>query len=138
MRDESPEGAVSTDQTSLGQVLGEMNDEGLFRAVVLVTGEGLPLSSVSSPFDTETIAAMVALVKNTILQAREEIGLDEVDEVSVVQGDKMRLVCRYFVIGEEELILAVIVPPRRTYRRLTSRAIGKIKAGWEGFSWARL
>jgi predicted regulator of Ras-like GTPase activity (Roadblock/LC7/MglB family) len=126
-----PEEAILTDQAYLGQILGEMNEEGHFKASVLTSADGLPLSSVSSPFDSETIAATVALVKNTIQQAREQIGLDEVDEVSIVQGDKMRLVCRYFVAGDEQLVLAVIAPPYQTYRRLTNRAIARIKRFWK-------
>ncbi len=121
---------VLTEQASLARILREMNDEGHFKASVLVGAEGLPLAWTSSPFDSETIAAMVALVKNTVRQAREQIGLDEIDEVSVVQGDKMRLVCRYFVAGEEELVLAVVTPPYQTYRRLTNRAVRKIKRSW--------
>jgi predicted regulator of Ras-like GTPase activity (Roadblock/LC7/MglB family) len=130
MTDRTNNKAIYTEQSSLARILEEMNEGGNFKASVLVGVEGLALSSVISPFDSETIAAMVALVKRTIQQAREQIGLDEVDEVSVVQGDKMRLICRYFVVGDEELILAVIAPPYQTYRRLTNRAIKEIKQLW--------
>lgn len=123
-----------TEEASLAEILGVMNEAGHFKASVLVSTEGLPLSSVSSPFDTESIAAMVAMVENTIQQAREQIGLDELDEVSLVQGDKMRLICRYFVAGDEALILAVIAPPYQAYRRLTNRAIKQIKGGWSTIS----
>jgi predicted regulator of Ras-like GTPase activity (Roadblock/LC7/MglB family) len=126
--------AVFTDQAYLAQILEEMNDMGHFKASVLVDAEGLPLSSVSSPFDTDTVAAMVALVKNSIQQAREHIGLDEVDEVSVVQGDRMRLICRYFVASGEELVLVVIAPPDQTYRRLTNRAISTIKQAFRSLT----
>jgi predicted regulator of Ras-like GTPase activity (Roadblock/LC7/MglB family) len=128
---------ILTDEAELGRILGEMKEGGNFKASLLVNMEGLPLSCISSPFDNETIAAMVALVKNTIRQAREQIGLDDVDEVSVVQGDKMRLVCRYFVAGGEELILAAIAPPHQTYRRLTNQAIRQVKVMWKPSSRGR-
>jgi len=118
------------EQAYLTEVLREMNDEGHFKASVLVSAEGLPVSAVSSPFDTQMIAAMVTLVRNTVEQARENIGLDEVDEVSVVQADKMRLICRYFIAGQEELVLAAIAPPYHTYRRLTNRAIRRVRLAW--------
>jgi len=133
MREGTPQQGVLTEQPSLSRILQEMNDIGRFKASVLVSADGLPLSSVFSPFDAEAMAAMVALLKNAIQQAREGIRLDEVDEVSVVQGDKMRLICRYFVAGNEELILAVIAPPRQTYRRLTNQAVRRIKAAWAEF-----
>lgn len=121
-------------EASLPRILREMSEQGRFKASVLVTVDGLPVAVVASPFDNETIAAMVALVKNTIQQAREHIGMDEIDEVSIVQGDKMRLICRYLVIGDEELILSVIAPPHQTYRRLTNRALREIKQVWERLS----
>jgi predicted regulator of Ras-like GTPase activity (Roadblock/LC7/MglB family) len=121
----------ASDESSFAHILQEMNEQGRFKASVLVSAEGLPISSVASPFDTDIIAAMVALLKVTIEQARENIGLDEVDEVSLVQGDRMRLICRCFVAGDEELILAVIAPPFQTYRRLTNRAISRIRQAWK-------
>lgn len=134
MSEQGPAEAGLTRQTSLAQILREMTDEGSFKASVLVSSEGLPLSWASSPFNTDTMAAMVALVKNSIRPAREKMGLDDVDEVSIVQRDKMRLVCRYFVVGDEELILAVVAPPHQTYRRLTNRAISRITRTWRRFS----
>jgi len=132
MRDGQTGKSGAHEQAYLSQVLHEMNEEGHFKASILVSMEGLPLSAASSPFDTEMLAAMVALVRNTVEQARENIGLDEVDEVSVVQGDKMRLICRYFSVGEEDVILAVIAPPYQTYRRLTNQAIRRIGRGMRG------
>lgn len=134
VRDEDPAGIRLSEQSSLWRILREMNDDGHFKASVLVSSEGLPVSTATSPFDDNTIAAMVAVVRNTIEQARSQIGLDEIDEVSVVQGDKMRLICRYFVAGDEEFILAVIAPPYQTYRRLTNRAISRIKRTWRRLS----
>jgi predicted regulator of Ras-like GTPase activity (Roadblock/LC7/MglB family) len=119
-------------EVRLARILRLMNEKGRFKASVLVSTEGLPLSSVSSPFDVETMAAMVTLVKSTIERARDNIGLDEIDEVSVVQADRMRLICRYFLAGDEELVLAVVAPPYQTYRRLTNRAIRQIKRAWRG------
>jgi len=131
MRDGRTADSGAHEQAYLSQVLHELNEEGNFRASVLVSVEGLPLSAASSPFDTEVLAAMVTLVRNTVEQARENIGLDDVDEVSVVQGNKMRLICRSFSVGEEDVTLAIIAPPYQTYRRLTNQAIRRIRLGWE-------
>jgi predicted regulator of Ras-like GTPase activity (Roadblock/LC7/MglB family) len=132
MHDLGTENPRTDQQTYLDLLLREMNGAGHFRASVLVSSDGLPLSSVASPFDMEIMAATVTLVGHTIEQAREKIGLDEVDEVSVVQADKMRLICRHFSMGGEQVILAAIAPPHQTYRRLTNRAIKAIQKAWEG------
>jgi predicted regulator of Ras-like GTPase activity (Roadblock/LC7/MglB family) len=134
MSEQGAEPAVLDREARLARILRRMNDEGRFKASVLVSAEGLPLSSVSSPFDVETMAAMVALVRNVVERARENIGLDEVDEVSVVQADKMRLICRCFLAGDEELVLAVVAPPYQTYRRLTNRALRDIQRAWLGLA----
>jgi predicted regulator of Ras-like GTPase activity (Roadblock/LC7/MglB family) len=117
-------------EARLLRILRRMNEEGRFEASALVSAEGLPLAAVSLRFEVETMAAMVALVKSTIERARESLGLDEVDEVSVVQADKMRLICRCFLAGEEEVVLAVVAPPYQTYRRLTNRALREIQRVW--------
>ena len=117
-------------QAALVRILEEMNEQGQFGTSVLVSADGLPLASVTSHFEAETTAAMVALVKNVAHRARAYIGLQQVDEVSIVDDDKMRLVCRPFTVGDEELVLTVVAPPYRTYRRLTNRAIREIKRIW--------
>ncbi len=132
MSEQGADAAGLDREARLQRILRRMNEEGRFKASVLVSAEGLPLSSVSSPFDVETMAAMVTLVRNTIERARENIGLDKVDEVSVVQADKIRLICRCFLAGEEELVLAVVAPPYQTYRRLTNRALREIQRVWRG------
>ncbi len=130
MREQGAGQADMDREVRLARILRFMNEEGRFKAAVLVSAEGLPLSSVSSPFDVERMAAMVTLVRSTIERARASIGLDEIDEVSVVQADRMRLICRCFRAGEEELVLAVVAPPYQTYRRLTNRAIKWIRLAW--------
>jgi len=117
-------------QVALVRILEEMNEQGQFKTSLLVSADGLPLASVTSHFEAETTAAMVALVKNVAHRARTYIGLQQVDEVSIVDSDKMRLVCRPFTVGDEELVLTVVALSYSTYRRLTNRAIREIKRIW--------
>lgn len=121
-----------TSQASFIRILEEIKDQGHFMASILVSAEGLPVASVSAPFDTDTVAAMAALVKNVVRQAQTQLGLAQVDEVSIVDNDKIRLTCRYFVADGEELILAIVALPYQSYRRLTNRAIREIRRFWPG------
>lgn len=121
-----------TSQASFTRILKELKDQGHFTASILVSAEGLPVASVSAPFDTDTVAAMAALIKNVVRQARTQMSLAWVDEVSIVDNDKMRLTCRYFVVDGEELILAIVAPPYQSYRRLTNQAIREIRRCWPG------
>lgn len=113
-------------------ILQDINAEGEFVASVLASEDGLPIAAAPtpSPYDAETIAAMVALVKDFITQAQARIGLAEVDEVSIIVGDRSRLVCRYFTAGTQPFVLTVLAPPNQSYRRLTTRAVREIQATW--------
>jgi predicted regulator of Ras-like GTPase activity (Roadblock/LC7/MglB family) len=111
----------------LEDILQEMSDQSGFKAVVLASEEGLPLATLPSMYDSDTTAAMVAMLEGVSREARNQLGLAEVDEVTICDLDRIRLVCRYLSINGEVLILAVMVPPREYYRRVTNRAIRRIK-----------
>ena len=117
-------------EMTFARILHNMNEAGNFRASFLVDAQGLPVASVPSSYDTDTASAMAALVRNVIEQTQTRIDLAEADEVTVRGNDKMRLVSRYFAVGDEILILVVVAPPDRPYRRLTNQAIKALQAAW--------
>jgi predicted regulator of Ras-like GTPase activity (Roadblock/LC7/MglB family) len=117
-------------ETTFTRILHDMNEAGSFRASFLVDAQGLPVAAVTSSYDTDTASAMAALVRNVIEQAQTRIDLAEADEVTVRDNNRMRLVNRYFTVGNETLILVVVAPPDRSYRRLTNRAIKALRAAW--------
>lgn len=120
------------DPSEFETILARMNREGQFTASVLASDDGLPVASAPapSPYDADTVAAMVALVKGFIKDTQTQLGMAEVDEVSIVVGDRSRLVCRYFNLGDRPFVLATITPPGQSYRRLTTRAIREIDEAW--------
>lgn len=120
-------------QSEFETILTRMNTEGQFTASVLASDDGLPVASAPapSPYDADTVAAMVSLVKGFVKDTQTQLGMAEVDEVSIVVGDRSRLICRYFNLGDRPFVLATIAPPGQSYRRLTSRAIREIDAAWE-------
>ena len=117
-------------EISFSQILKDMNETGQFNASFLVDAEGLPIAAVTSGYDTDTAAAMASMVRNAIVRLQTGINLAEADEVTTRTHDKMRLISRYFKLGEEALILVVISPPNRSYRKLTSQAIKAIQSTW--------
>lgn len=109
------------------EVLEQMTRNGEFTAAVLASDEGLPLASVPSPYDSDAAAAMVALLQSVSREARVQLSMAEVDELTISDRDRIRLVCRYVEANGEVLILAAMVPPNVYYRRVTNRAIRRIK-----------
>ncbi len=119
-------------QVAFENILQEMNHAGNFKAAVLSTTEGLSLASAPTGYEDEMAAAMVALLNKVAGQARRQLNLAQVDELSLVGDDRTRLICRYFSIAGQDLVLAVLTPPDHYYRRLTNRAIREIRRSWLG------
>ena len=119
---------------SFDKILDEMNQQGNFSATVLAGDDGLPIATAPqpSPYDADTIAAMVTMVKGFIKDTQTRLKLAEVDEVAVMVGDRSRLVCRYFAAADRAFVLTTITQPHQNYRRLMSQAIREIKVEFEG------
>jgi len=111
-------------------ILWAMNEQGDFKASVLASSDGLAIATVVSAYDTDTTAAMVGLLQKVSQEAQEQLGMAEIDEVTIFDSDRVRLVCRYLDADGERLILAVMVPPRRRWRMITNWAIKEIRKAW--------
>jgi len=114
-------------QVKLDNVLHRITEEGNFKASILSTDEGFSISAVSSQFDDVVISAISSIVQEVSRKAERYIGFKRMDEVSLVDDDKFRLVCREFPVDGSQFILTVVVPPYKTYRRLTNVAIRDIE-----------
>ena len=114
----------------LDDILVKMNEKGRFGVAVLASSEGLTVAKASSAEDTEVAAAMAAVLQRVGKQVREPLGMAELEELVLLARDRTRLICRYFLVGSEELILAVMVEPNAYYRSATSWAMREIEAAW--------
>jgi len=114
----------------LSEILRQMNERGHFRVAVLASSDGLPVATVSSPDDTEAAAAMAGILQRVAKQVRGPLGMAEVEELVLQARDRTRMVFRYFSVGNEELILAIMVDPYAYYRSATGRAMREIEAVW--------
>lgn len=99
---------------------------------MVATGDGLPIAMVgSSQVDTKLLGAVAASIKDLARRAHREL-----DEISMRDKKGRLVVSRYFSItapqGQFNLLLAVQVPERRSYRRLINRAVKSIQQVWLG------
>jgi predicted regulator of Ras-like GTPase activity (Roadblock/LC7/MglB family) len=117
----------ATAPASLEEVLAVMNEAGKFTASLLTSPEGLPIAAAPADYDSDVAAAMVALLQRVSHDAQGQLGMAEVDEVTIRDHDTVCLVCRCLTVGQQRLILTVTVPPGRPYRRVTNQAIRQIK-----------
>ena len=116
----------------LSDILAEMNEQGQFSISILTDQQGFPLASASAEGeDPDTQSAVVALVQKTAVQAHNQLGMGQTDEISLFDASGQRLVCRPFAANGYDMILAVRIPKRKqTYRRLTNNAIISIRQLW--------
>lgn len=115
------------------KILGDMNKQGDFSTSILAGDDGLPIAAapLPSPYDADTVAAMVVMVKGFIKDTQTRLKLAEVDEVAIMVGDRSRMVCRYFAAGDRAFVLTTITQPHQPYRRLMTQTIREIKTEFE-------
>ena len=117
------------DQGSLSftEILEEMNRSGGFTRSVLATSEGLPIASSPQNPDMELASAMIALLQQVSAETQDHLGMKPVDEVVIRTQDHVHLVCRTINSGSDWLSLCAVVPPGHVYRRVTNRAVRRIR-----------
>lgn len=119
----------------LNRILFDMNEKSGFPISILTDGQGLAIAaSAQNGMDTEKQSAVVAFVQKTVNQVANQLGMATTDEFSLYDENGQHLVCRPFTISDHELILAVVVPDKKTrYRRSTNNAINRINQTWKEF-----
>lgn len=124
---------TSTGSSQISNILQEMNQVGNFSISVLTNRHGFPLAAAAREGeDPDMQSAVVALIQKTAIQAENQLGMGETDEISLFDAQGNRLVCRPFMANGNHLILAVQIPDRhQSYRRLTNKAIREIQRIWK-------
>jgi predicted regulator of Ras-like GTPase activity (Roadblock/LC7/MglB family) len=115
----------------LSDLLTQLNQRGGFLFSVLTDQAGFPVAYASAPSMEPEIQAAVAALINKVAGQTHKVDIGEVDEISVFDSERRRLVCRTFQTGSHRLILAVMVEENNPYRRLTNSAIRAIREAWK-------
>ncbi len=117
-------------QSTIEAVLRGLMEQGGFEAAVVATSDGLPIALVGqSTVDTRLVGAVAASLKDLATRAHQEL-----DEISLRDKKGKLVVSRYFSIvspqGQFNLLLAVQVPEKKSYRRLVNQAVKRIQQVW--------
>jgi predicted regulator of Ras-like GTPase activity (Roadblock/LC7/MglB family) len=121
----------ATGVQALEHLVQEILDLGGFLGAVLANGEGLPIATAAARQDANVTSAMVAMLQRVSEEARQRLGMADVDQVAIRDRDGVRLVCRCLYVDGEVFLLAVMVPPRTYYRRVTNWALRQIRLTWQ-------
>ena len=126
MIEKNHQGGSNTPLTFV-EILNEMNQEGGFSRSVLATSDGLPIASAPVNPDSELASAMVAMLQQAASETRNQFQLPQIDEFTIRAVNKLHLICRMIKIDSDMMILGVVVPPGQLYRRVTNKAITRIR-----------
>ena len=129
-----PTGAIQFKQQALNQILQAACQEGQFTTAILASPEGFLMAAAASisTGQAETVAAMMAYLRDAAQRTGTQLGLPPLDEVVIRDQEGRLTICRPFrVADQDELILMVTAPVRQAYRRLMNVAIQQICDAWQ-------
>ncbi len=117
----------------LASILRDLVETRGFVAAVLTTHMGLPLSSAMREDRSlsDILAAVAPVLEQAAQRTSARSGLDDADEVVIRSADRTRLICRFFTVEGQQLILASIVPKGVAYRRAMNQALRAIREAWQ-------
>lgn len=125
--------APSRRQT-IHEFLSERNIISGFIATILTDGDGLPLISTlkdETRLD-EMLASAAPLILRTIQKSNERAGFSEAYEIVINNSDQSKLICRFFEVNNQALILIAVVPNKVAYRQIMNQMIRSISENWAG------
>jgi predicted regulator of Ras-like GTPase activity (Roadblock/LC7/MglB family) len=118
-------------QTVLEKTLNEIVSDERYPAALLSDSDGFLLAEATIDDTSAMMAAVTALLRQAAAQARQQLALPNVNELTLVSDDRFRLVCRFFQLPTgQSLSLTVMVAPDASYRRVTNNAIKEIQRSW--------
>ncbi|NPA27034.1 MAG: hypothetical protein GXO36_05515 [Chloroflexi bacterium] len=121
------------------EILQDMVRQSGLWAAVLTDFQGLPFAHAIAEdwlaerdhdrqFLVDILAAFAPPLLRTGGQLERYVGDFQMDEISVRTVHGARIVSRMFTWQDMPLILTVLVPPRRAYRRVMNRTIRQLRS----------
>ncbi len=109
-------------QVVIEKRMQEIVNLGNYEAAFLFNNEGLPLARAAQNdgSDEERLAEMSLTFQNVRALAASLGGIERLKEVFIEGENHRKVVFRFFPALGTDVVLAVIIPPKRSYRRVTN------------------
>lgn len=112
------------------RLLHEVNTEAGYPLSLVCTDQGLLVASSGDHFSSEQLAGLTSLFDDIVVRARRDLDSGWVDEVTLLDPERGRLVVRPLPLeGNPRFFLVLQIPRRATWRRNTNRLTRKL-ARW--------
>jgi hypothetical protein len=119
--------AIKTPQATIEKAMQDILAKGFYDAVHLFSDEGLPLATAANPAanghkskDQDSIAEMAILFHNVRRMAAAMADVTSLREVLIEGVNRRKIVFRFFQAFGQEVVLAVVVPANKSYRKVTN------------------
>jgi predicted regulator of Ras-like GTPase activity (Roadblock/LC7/MglB family) len=113
---------VKIPQAAIENRMAEIVTAGNIEAAHLFSDEGLPIAQWASQQNVERdrIAEMAIMLHELRRMAGVMGGISRLREVTIEGENRRKIVFRFFQAFEQQVVLAVVVPPNKTYRQRTN------------------
>lgn len=120
---------IQSPQFIIEQRMKEILDRGNYDMVHLFSQEGLPLAESFSDhvIEKDRLAEMSILFRELEKMADVMGRISNIKEMIVEGYNQRKIVFRFFSAFNQEVVLAIVVPPKKTYRGLTNSLIRTIE-----------
>ncbi len=112
-------------QVLIENFMKEVVGLGNYEMAYLFSEEGLPMAEVrgENVVPEDRLVEMSILFQEIMRMADVMGGISELKEIMLEGNNRRRIIFRFFEGFEQSLILAIVVPPKRTYRGLTNKLV---------------
>lgn len=120
---------MNSTQSLIEERMREISADGNYDMVHLFSHEGLPLASYfnENVIDKDRLAELSLLFQELRKMADVMGKISNIKEMIVEGYNHRKIVFRFFYAFEQEVVLAIVVPPRKSYRALTNSLVRTIE-----------
>ncbi len=117
-------------QSQIQERMREITALGRYDMVHLFSHEGLPLAEYynDSVIQKDRLAELSIMLKEVRKMADVMGQISNIKEMIVEGFNQRKIVFRFFQAFEQEVIMAIVVPPKTAYRSLTNSLVRMIEA----------
>ena len=112
-------------QEQIQQFMSEIIKDGSYETAYLFSEEGLTLAHRTKEklIDEDRFVEMSMILQNIQRMADVMGGIDNIRELIIDGNNRRKIVFRFFRAFDQNLVLALIIPPRKPYRGMTNKLV---------------
>ncbi|MFZ5516311.1 MAG: hypothetical protein ACOY90_06710 [Candidatus Zhuqueibacterota bacterium] len=116
-------------QEKIENFMNEVMKSGNYEMAFLLSQEGLSLAQAKSNEIVPEDRLVELSIQFQEIQRMADVmgGISEIHELTIEGLNKRKIIFRFFHAFEQSVVLALIIPPQKTYRGLTNRLVRLIQ-----------